>query len=328
MDPDTPIRSASEDAEAPTETYVVSSLDEGKRLDQILTRHAPERSRATYQRWIQDGRVHVDGVPAQSKRRPRVGQTLEVRPAPPPRSEAIPQDLPLDVLYEDSHLVVVNKAAGMVVHPAPGHPDGTLVNAVLHHFGWLPGDEPDRPGIVHRLDAQTSGVMLVARSEEAKARLVEMFAAHDLERAYVALVRGRLDGKTTYDTMHARHPRDRKRFSSKVSRGKRAVTYVEALESLHGATRVRCTLETGRTHQIRVHLADATHPLIGDPVYARVPRDPRLAEVHRALGRQALHAAVLGFAHPVTGEAMRFEVDPPDDFISALDALRDAQRRG
>ncbi len=272
--------------------------------------------------------MHVDGAPGQSKQRPRVGQTLEVRPAPPPRSEAVPQDLPLEVLHEDPHIVVLNKAAGMVVHPAPGHPDGTLVNAVLHHFGWLPGDAPDRPGIVHRLDAQTSGVMVVARSEKAKTRLVEMFAAHDLERAYVALARGRLDGKTTYDTFHARHPRDRKRFSSKVSRGKKAVTYVEALEPLHGATLVRCTLETGRTHQIRVHLADGGHPLIGDPVYARVPRDPRLAEVHRALGRQALHAAVLGFRHPVTEEALRFEVAPPDDFTAALDALRESPRGG
>lgn len=235
----------------------------------------------------------------------------------------MPQDIPLTVLYEDAHLVVVDKPAGMVVHPAPGHPDGTLVNAVLHHFGWLPGDDPERPGIVHRLDALTSGVMVVARSEEAKRGLVARFQAHDIERAYLALATGHPPARVTWETLHGRHPRDRKKLSSKVRRGKRAVTHLEVVERLAGAALVRCTLETGRTHQIRVHCADHGFAILGDPVYGRTPKDPRLRESAALLGRQALHAAVLGFVHPVTGVPLRFESPLPEDFRRALARLRD-----
>lgn len=245
-----------------------------------------------------------------------------VRPAPAPPSRAIPQALPLAILYEDAHLVVVDKASGMVVHPGAGHPDGTLVNAILHHFGWLPGDEADRPGIVHRLDALTSGVMVIARTDEARRGLVALFAAHDIERAYLAIVVGDAPARATYDTLHGRHPVDRKKFSSRVVRGRRAVTHVELVERLHGGALVRCTLETGRTHQIRVHLADQGLPILGDPMYAKRPKDARLREASDALGRQALHAAVLGFVHPVTGERLRFEAPLPPDFAAALEALR------
>jgi len=265
--------------------------------------------------------VSVGGEAASAKTKVRAGQRVRVEPMPPPPSDAIPQDLPLDVLYEDAHLLVVDKAAGMVVHPAPGHPDGTLVNAVLHHFGALPGDDPARPGIVHRLDRQTSGVMVVARTPEARDELVRRFAAHDIERAYVAIAQGDPPARVTFDTLHGRHPTDRKRFSSTVKRGKRAVTHVERLETLHASALVRCTLETGRTHQIRVHLADAGFALLGDPIYGRPRKDPRLRAAARALGRQALHAAVLGFAHPVTGEPLRFEREPPEDFRAAVEAL-------
>ncbi|MCA9692551.1 MAG: RluA family pseudouridine synthase, partial [Myxococcales bacterium] len=172
-------------------------------------------------------------------------QALAVGPAEP---EAIP----LRVVLEDEHLLVVDKAPGMVVHPAPGHPDGTLVNAVLHHFGALPGEDAARPGIVHRLDAGTSGVMVIARTPVARDELVRRFAAHDIERAYLAIAVGRVPAKVTYDTLHGRHPRDRKRFTSKgLTKGKRAVTHVERLRELRSASLVRCTLETGRTHQIR-----------------------------------------------------------------------------
>jgi 23S rRNA pseudouridine1911/1915/1917 synthase len=270
--------------------------------------------------------VEVDGAPAKAKLRPKAGQRVRVRPAPPPVSEAVPQDIPLDVVHEDPHLVVVDKPAGMVVHPGPGHPDGTLVNAVLHHFGWLPGDDPERPGIVHRLDALTSGLLVVARTEEAKRGLVALFQAHDIERAYLAIATGHPPAKVTWDTLHGRHPRDRKKLSSKVRRGKRAVTHLEVLERLRGeraeAALVRCTLETGRTHQIRVHCADHGCPILGDPVYGRRPKDPRLRAAADALGRQALHAAVLGFVHPVTGERLHFEREPPPDFRRALEALR------
>lgn len=250
-----------------------------------------------------------------------MGQRIVVRPAPPPATEAIPQDLPLDVVYEDEHLLVVDKAPGMVVHPAPGHPDGTLVNAVLHHFGALPGEDAARPGIVHRLDAGTSGVMVIARTPVARDELVRRFAAHDIERAYLAIAQGDVPATVTFDTLHGRHPKDRKRFSGKVDKGKRAVTHVERVRVLHASALVRCTLETGRTHQIRVHLAEANCSILGDPLYGSPRKDPRLREAGAALGRQALHAAVLGFVHPVTGEALRFEREPPEDFLRALEML-------
>lgn len=294
----------------------------GERLDRVLAAR-DDRSRATYQRWIREGRVLVDGEPATPKTKVRAGQTIEVRPAPPPPSDAIPQKLPLSVMFEDEHLLVVDKAAGMVVHPAPGHPDGTLVNAVLGRYGALDGQDPARPGIVHRLDAWTSGVMVVARTPEARDGLIQLFQSHDIDRAYLAIVSGVHPKTVTYDTLHGRHPHHRKRFSSKVVRGKRAVTHVRAVEPLHASTLVRCTLETGRTHQIRVHLADAGHPLVGDPLYARPPKDARLRHVAEALGRQALHAARLGFVHPVTGAEVVFETEPPGDLQAALRALRE-----
>ncbi len=259
-----------------------------------------------------------------AKTRPRAGQRIRVRPLPPPPSAAEPEDIPLTVLYEDADLVVVDKPAGLVVHPAPGHAGGTLVNALLHHFGALPGQDAARPGVVHRLDAHTSGVMVIARTAPAREALMEAFAAHRIERAYLAIATGAPPSSITYETLHGRHPRDRKRFSTRVTRGKRAVTHVELLERLHGAALVRCTLETGRTHQIRVHLADHGYALLGDPVYGKTPKDPRVRAAAQALGRQALHAAVLGFTHPTTGAPLRFETPPPADFQRALSALRTA----
>lgn len=298
-------------------------MEAGERLDRLLASRAPERSRATYQRWIEQGRVEVDGQTAKAKLRPRAGQRVTVRPAPPETSAAVPQAIPLDVVFEDADLIVVNKPAGMVVHPAPGHADGTLVNAVLHHFGGLPGDAPERPGIVHRLDALTSGLLVIARTERAKRELVARFSTHDIERAYLAIVTGHPPAAVTWDTLHGRHPRDRKKFSSRVAKGKRAVTHLEVLERLHQSALVRCTLTTGRTHQIRVHCADHGFPLLGDPVYGRRLKDPRLRVAADALGRQALHAAVLGFVHPVTGDRMHFEREPPADFQRAVQALRE-----
>ncbi len=259
---------------------------------------------------------------ATASTRPRPGQRVVVRPAPPPPTEAEPEDIPLTVLHEDAELVVLDKPAGLVVHPAPGHPSGTLVNALLHHFGALPGEDAARPGIVHRLDAHTSGVMVVARTPRAREGLMRLFAAHDIERAYLAIATGEPPARITYETLHGRHPTDRKRFTTRVTRGKRAVTHVVRLERLHGAALVRCTLETGRTHQIRVHLAEHGHPLLGDPTYGRPGKDARVRAAAEALGRQALHAAVLGFIHPVTGERLRFETSPPADFRRALEALR------
>ena len=294
----------------------------GERLDRILAARVPAVSRSTFARWIRDGRVTVDGAVGTRRDRPRAGVTIVARPAPAPPTAAYPQDLPIDVVFEDPHLIVVNKAAGMVVHPGAGHPDGTLVNAVLHHFGALPGEDAARPGIVHRLDAGTSGVMVVARTPAARDGLMRCFADHDIERAYLAIAQGAPPAKATYDTLYGRHPVRRRRFSSKVNRGKRAVTHVERVEKLHAAALMRCTLETGRTHQIRVHLADAGCAVLGDPTYGRRRQDPRLLAAAAALGHQALHAAVLGFVHPVTQEPMRFEREPPPEYLEALALLR------
>ncbi len=336
----------------------------GERLDKVLAALIPSVSRATLQRWIEEGRVTVDGVTVRGSVKARAGQRVVVTPAPAPPSTAQPEDIPLVVLFEDADLLVIDKPAGLVVHPAAGHPDGTLVNAVLHHtrLARALADEDDdtpesdgvgdeavadtaaqgdtrdaaneawgagvvsRPGIVHRLDKDTSGVMVVAKTVRARDALVQTFAAHALERSYLAIATGAPPDVVTYDTLHARHATDRKRFTSRTLRGKRAVTQVALRERLHGAALVACRLETGRTHQIRVHLAEAGFPLLGDRVYGKPPRDARVRAAGETLGRQALHAAVLAFAHPVSGASLRFESAPPADFAAALAALRDDAR--
>lgn len=312
----------SETAPAPT-VVTLSEDDAGERLDRILARRCPEFSRSAIQRWIDQGRVEQAGEVVSRKTKALSGAEVSIQPAPPEKMNATPQAIPLDVLFEDQHLLVVDKPAGLVVHPAPGHPDGTLVNALLHHASVEGGEDPLRPGIVHRLDKDTSGVMVVAKTPETHARLVEMFQAHDLERAYLALVLGRPPERHTFDTLHGRHPTNRKKFTSRCDRGRRAITHLESVEFLHGSALVRCRLETGRTHQIRVHLAEQGHPVLGDPLYGKSIADPELRRVSSGLGRQALHAAVLAFQHPVTEEALRFETEPPSDFEEALRALRD-----
>ncbi len=296
----------------------IEASEAGERLDKVLAARELGFSRATLQRWIEEGRVTLSGRAIAAKEKARDGTVLRIEPAPPPPSDALPEDIPLTILYEDDFLIVLHKPAGLVVHPAPGHQTGTLVNAILHHTEVELGADPRRPGVVHRLDKDTSGVMVVARTDKAREGLSALFASHDIERVYEAICLGKPPATITYDTLIGRHPADRKRFSSQVRRGKRAVTHIENLRQLAGAALVRCQLETGRTHQIRVHLADHGFPLLADTVYGRVPRDARLREASEALGRQALHARVLGFVHPVTGEALRFEVEPPADFQRAL----------
>ena len=293
----------------------------GTRIDRVRAERLPSVSRTVLQRWIQGGRVEVDGEVVLPKTKAKSGSTVVVFPEPPESSELVPEDIPLEVLFEDAHLLVLNKPAGLVVHPAPGHPTGTLVHAVLFHLGARGPGHASRPGVVHRLDKDTSGVMVVAKTPEAHEGLVLQFQAHSIERAYDAIVLGRLPGPRTFDTLHGRHPADRKKFSSKVTRGRRAVTHVSPIVAGEGVTLVRCRLDTGRTHQIRVHLADAGFPLLGDPLYGRVPKEPLLREAHSALARQALHAAVLGFVHPVTGAAVRWETPWPTDFGAAARTL-------
>jgi len=308
---------------APAPTVVVLTEDDaGQRIDRVLARRCAEYSRSALQRWIEQGRIEQAGEVVSRKTKALAGAEVTIQPAPPEQMSAEPQAIPLEVLYEDEHLLVVNKSAGLVVHPAPGHPDGTLVNALLYHAEVHGGADPMRPGIVHRLDKDTSGVMVVAKSPSAHERLVEMFQGHSLERAYLGIALGRPPLTITYDTFHARHPGDRRKFTSKGDRGRRAVTHVEMVEPLHGASLVRCRLETGRTHQIRVHLAEHGHAVLGDPLYGKSIGDPELRRVSTELGRQALHASLLAFAHPITGEPMRFEIEPPEDFQLALNSLR------
>lgn len=289
----------------------------GQRLDAIVPA-VTALSRAAVQRLIEEGQVELDGIPvAKAAIKPKAGQVIGVRIPPAAPTELVAEALPLTVLFEDAHLIVIDKAAGMVVHPAPGHASGTLVNALLYHCRDLSGIGGQlRPGIVHRLDKDTSGVMVASKHDAAHIALAELFATKNLLREYVALcapaprlASGRIA------TLYGRHPVDRKRFTSKVSAGKTAVTNYEVEQRYPcGAAQVRCRLETGRTHQIRVHMAETGAPLLGDRVYGSAPKPAGLRAVGQALGRQALHAARLAFDHPITGQALSFATEPPPDY--------------
>lgn len=308
---------------------VVPDQGAGARLDRFVA-SALGVSRSESQRWIGRGRVTVDGVCGAASTTLRTGERVVVRPEPPALTEAKPEPgVHFDVLYTDDDIVVVNKPPGLVVHPSRGHLGGTLVNGLLalglfhrHDFSGDP-DSPEnvRPGVVHRLDKGTSGVMVVARNVEAREKLKAQFQEHTIDRAYVAIVVGTAQSRT-HSTLHGRHPGDRIRFTARVPRGKRAVTHVRVLAVLDGATVVECTLETGRTHQIRVHLSESGTPVLGDPLYGRPPRLPHLREVGERLGHQALHARLLGLVHPRTGKRLTFEAPPPEDFAMAAEALR------
>jgi 23S rRNA pseudouridine1911/1915/1917 synthase len=293
-------------------------------LDAWLARRGLPYSRSQIRRRIDEGEVQVGGQAAKAARKLRGGERVRFAPPPPVAVEDRPEDIPLKVLYEDAQLIVIDKPAGMVVHPATSHQAGTLVNALLHHCGdSLAGVGGERrPGIVHRLDKDTSGVMVVAKDEPTLVALQTQFHARTLDRQYLALVDGVVAERGTFRSKYGRDPQDRKKFSSRVTTGKRAVTHWKVKERLAGATLVEVRLETGRTHQIRVHFRDAGHPLVGDRVYGRLPRDARLRQIAAGLGRQALHAEVLGFVHPRTGERLRFHTEPPADFQRALAALR------
>jgi 23S rRNA pseudouridine1911/1915/1917 synthase len=313
----------------------------GARLDRFLaaalasTERAPSRSEL--QRWITQGRVKVDGVARGAADKVTEGSRIHVVPSEGERSRALPETgVAFDVLYEDRELLIVNKPAGLVVHPARGHEGGTLVNGLLA-LGvfdlpresivdeWEGKDTSAhlRPGIVHRLDKGTSGIMVVARTARARERLKRQFQEHSIERAYEAIAVGDAVARV-FSTLHGRHPKDRLRFTSHVREGKRAVTDLAVLERLDDgrATHVLCRLETGRTHQIRMHLSESGTPILGDPVYGKPPKDRFLRALADELGHQALHARVLGFTHPTTNERVRFEAPPPKDFVHALTELR------
>ena len=299
----------------------------GTRLDVALARLAPDLSRARVKRLVDDGHVRLAGRPAKPSARLRAGDALDVEVPPPEPSGAVPQDLPLSVLHEDRDLVVLDKAAGMVVHPARGAPHSTVVNALLHRL--RSGAALPRLGLVHRLDRDTSGCLVVARTEAALAALQAQWKGRTVEKVYLALCHGALAPEGRLDTPYGRHPRDRTRYTSRGAHARRAVTAWRTLEAFGDlASLVEVTLHTGRTHQIRVHLAEAGHPLLGDATYGGTRREARLppgSAARRgaeAIGRQALHAARLAFDHPRTGRRMTVEAPLPPDFRRALAVLR------
>jgi 23S rRNA pseudouridine1911/1915/1917 synthase len=299
----------------------------GLRLDVAVSRLAPSFSRARVQRLVAAGLVRIDGRAAKPASRLRGGERIEIEIPPPEPSGIVPQDLPLHVLHEDRDLIVLDKRAGMVVHPARGTPHSTVVNALLHRLG---GDAAGggRVGLVHRLDKETSGCLVVARNDEALAALQAQFQGRTVEKLYLALVHGRLPDEGRLETPYGRHPRDRKRFTGRAG-SRKAVTEWHVVERFGDrASLAEVRIHTGRTHQIRVHLAEAGHPVLADASYggsrreARLPpRDPvrRAAE---AIGRQALHAWRLAFRHPRTDRLRRFEASLPEDLRAALDVLR------
>jgi 23S rRNA pseudouridine1911/1915/1917 synthase len=318
-----------DDVELARYRVVVDDARAGERVDAVIAGAIAELSRAAAQRLIEDGRVTIgDAVVGKPGQRVRAGDAIEVVVPAPIAIELVAEDIPLAIVFEDSEIVVVDKPAGLVVHPAAGHPRGTLVNALLHHCRDLGGIGGElRPGIVHRLDKDTSGLMVAAKTERAHAALTAAFAAKSrgdaggITREYLGIAAPPPQGaRGTLRTLHGRHPTDRKRFSSKVTSGKPAVTHWELEEALGAAALVRFRLETGRTHQIRVHAADHGWPLLGDALYGRTPKP--LAAIAAQLGRQALHAARLELVHPTTSEALHFESEPPADFAAALAALR------
>jgi 23S rRNA pseudouridine1911/1915/1917 synthase len=308
-----------------TKSFIVGEADAGERVDQALAA-ITGISRSQARRWIDDGLVRVNMRPCRPSQRVQLGDALEAEPPEALPSPLAPEPIALRVLWEDADLLVLDKPAGLVVHPAPGHASGTLVNALLHHCADLAGvGGVLRPGIVHRLDQGTSGVLVVAKNDAAQRALAAQFRDHTIERVYRALVRG-VPGEASgrVDRPIGRHPRDRKRMSVHAHVAREARTAWRVLARFPASERswLEVRPETGRTHQIRVHLASAGLPLVGDPVYGRgraAPGEP---------ARPALHAAVLGFAHPRSGERMRFEAELPADLASLLEELarREAAR--
>ena len=290
----------------------------GERVDQFLARTVPDFTRSAAQKLLEEGAVLCGGEPIKKNRKTVPGEVYTVDLPDPEPIEAIPQDIPLDVVYEDADVIVVNKPAGLVVHPAPGHPDGTLVNALLHHCGdSLSGvGGALRPGIVHRIDRDTSGLIIAAKNDAAHQALSAQLQDHTLARTYECVVTGNLREEAgTVDAPIGRHHTDRKKMAVTDRGGKRAVTHWEVLERFPGYTHVRCRLETGRTHQIRVHMAYIGHPIYGDTVYGAKKPVPGLAG-------QCLQAVGLRFLHPRTGEPVDLSCPLNGEFQAVLERLR------
>ncbi|OGP89477.1 MAG: RNA pseudouridine synthase [Deltaproteobacteria bacterium RBG_16_47_11] len=300
--------------------------EQGKRLDQFLTGTELNLSRSQVKKLIEKEIILLNGKPTKPSARVRTGdQVSGTLPSPRPLSLE-PEPLPLTILHEDPSIVVVDKPPGMVVHPAPGNPSGTLVNALIYHCKDLAKiNGVSRPGIAHRLDKETSGVMVVAKNEEAYHQLTKQFKNRTVEKVYLALARGKFRQEEGWiDWAIGRHPSERKRMSTRTRRGRPAVTRWRVIERFDGLTLLEIFPKTGRTHQIRVHLSAMGHPLLGDPLYGkkRGSQDPVLKECSRRLNRQALHAYRLGFVHPRTGEGVEFISPIPQDMKEVLEWLR------
>ncbi|MEO1334678.1 MAG: RluA family pseudouridine synthase [Myxococcota bacterium] len=308
--------------------------DHGERLDRVIARHFPDLSRSTAQKLIKDEQVMLDGEapPRGAKTQVQTGQSWTVRPSLSNPVALTPQAIALDILYEDDDLLAVNKPAGMVVHPSLGHPDGTLVNAVLHHVRDMERRPEDlRPGIVHRLDRETSGAILVAKHAEAHQALQATFQERRIEKRYLAVLKGVPEPPHgTYDTLYGRHPHHRKKFSSRVPEGKQAITHYVIVETYPGVCLAEVVIETGRTHQIRVHFSDHGYALVGDQTYGsrRTLRDPDVKALAYAFDRTALHAWQLRLRHPLRPKKkLRIEAPVPEDLDTLIERMRDISRQ-
>ncbi|WP_397349653.1 MULTISPECIES: RluA family pseudouridine synthase [Paenibacillus] len=295
----------------------IISLDHKKeRIDKYITESIDNVSRSQVQLWISEGNVTVNGAVVKANTKLAEGDLVVLQIPEPKAVEIIPEDIPLEVVYEDSDVIVINKPRGLVVHPAPGHTSGTLVNALMHHCKDLSGINGElRPGIVHRIDKDTSGLLMAAKNDRAHASLAAQLKDHSVNRRYIALVHGHLShDQGTIDAPIGRDTNDRKMFTVTERNSKHAVTHFNVTERINDYTLLELKLETGRTHQIRVHLKFIGHPLVGDPVYGR--------NKGIKMQGQALHAAILGFVHPTTGEYLEFSAPIPQDMEDVLSSLR------
>lgn len=303
-------------------SFQVFPEERSKRIDRFIAEKTGI-TRSQVRLLIENGRVLVNGMAVKAGYRVKPSDEIAVRqaPAPEPQTALVPEDIPINILYRDGHLAVVDKPPGMVVYPAPGHAGGTLMNALKFHIEKLAGvGGPLRPGVVHRLDKETSGVMVVALSDAAYYGLVEQFKERGVKKRYLALLYGKLKGESgRISSKIGRSGTDRKKMSTRAGRGKEALTSWEAVERLSDATLVSVRIETGRTHQIRVHFSSIGHPVLGDRTYGR-----KISIASQSFRRQMLHAEALGFTHPITGEHMEFTAPLPEDMKRAIEIMRGA----
>ena len=299
------------------EVFEVDSFYEEERLDKYLSLIFPEQSRSFFQKLIKDGQIRVNEKTEKANYRLKTQDLIEVSIPEAVETPILPENIPLDILYEDDDLLIVNKPKGMVVHPSAGHYTGTLVNAIMYHCkDSLSGINGEiRPGIVHRIDMDTTGTLVVCKNDISHQSLAEQLKEHSITRRYRAIVHGRLKEDGTVNAPIGRHPTDRKKMSIHTKNGKPAITHYRILKQYKEYTYIECQLETGRTHQIRVHMASIGHPLLGDQIYgpSKVP--------YKNLQGQTLHAMILGFLHPTTQKYMEFEAPLPEYFQHLLDVL-------